>query len=108
MNATIMNAALALVAEVKANGIDTILLRKEAEDSLACISTKCRETDEELAKVVINRIPEKYRDHVIGFKNEGGSEYSMVLDKEAQEKFDKNLKEYYRNKSEWCAKYGCN
>lgn len=107
MNATIKNAALALVAEVKANGIETILLRKEAEDSLACISVKCRETDEELAEVIINRIPEKYRDHVIGFKYEDRS-YSMVMDKEAQEKFDKALREYYHNKAEWCARYGCN
>lgn len=104
-----------MVESAKAQGMESFNLEVEAKDSVAVISTAVAEQNPER---VYNRIDEQYRDKVIGFepvmchfygryKPASFSHFKMVLEKEAQKRFDEEKANYYDAKARWCSKYGC-
>lgn len=115
MNARVKNAIVALVKEVTANNVNQIFLQYNVSDSLAWITFKETDTEEDKVEKIARRILERYYDTLIGFKLQDDEwnkkykdHYEMVLEGEAQKEFDESLRNYYDNKAAWCAKYGSN
>lgn len=59
---------------------------------------------------ILERLPEKYRDHLVTLKHDAWISYSYVpvFDTDTQEVWDKALSDFYNAKQAWCDKYGCN
>lgn len=84
-----------------------ILLKGETEDTFF--------TDENITRIV-NRIPEKYRSHMIGFRPKyvtyfvGVKSFGYavpVFEGEWDKMFWDERRAYIDKKAEWCSKYGC-
>ena len=58
---------------------------------------------------ILERLPEKYRDHLVTLKHTNWIYYSYepVFDTDTQAIWDKALGTFYKAKQEWCDKYGC-
>ena len=58
---------------------------------------------------IIERLPEKYRDHLVTLRHENWISYSYVpvFDTDTQAMWDKELSDFYDAKQAWCDKYGC-
>ena len=58
---------------------------------------------------ILERLPEKYRDHLVTLKHDAWISYSYVpvFDTDTQAMWDKELDTFYKAKQEWCDKYGC-
>lgn len=58
---------------------------------------------------ILERLPEKYRDHLVTIKHDDWVSYSYVpvFDTDTQAMWDKALDTFYKAKQEWCDKYGC-
>ena len=91
-------------------------LKTNSDDSVSVIYVK--DNSEESVNKVYNRISEKYRDHVIGFKPRmyhfygpnkpaSFSHWELEFEPEYQEKFYSAMEAYNKAKQEWCDKYGC-
>lgn len=91
-------------------------LKTNSDDSVSVIYVK--DNSEESVNKVYNRISEKYRDHVIGFKPRmyhfygpnkpaSFSHWELEFEPEYQEKFYSAMERYNKAKQEWCDKYGC-
>lgn len=62
--------------------------------------------DSSLAEELYNKVPEKYRNHLINVKNKGNG-YSIVLEEPYQTQFNEEQQKYFNRKQEWCNKHGC-
>lgn len=62
--------------------------------------------DSSLAEELYNKVPEKYRNHLISIKNKGNG-YSIVLEEPYQTQFNEEQQKYFNRKQEWCNKHGC-
>ena len=58
---------------------------------------------------ILERLPEKYRDHLVTLKHDNWISYSYepVFDTDTQAMWDKELSDFYDAKQAWCDKYGC-
>jgi hypothetical protein len=58
---------------------------------------------------ILERLPEKYRDHLVTIKHDDWVSYSYVpvFDTDTQAIWDKELSDFYDAKQAWCDKYGC-
>ena len=58
---------------------------------------------------IIERLPEKYRDHLVTLRHDAWVSYSYVpvFDTDTQAEWDKAVSDYIKAKQEWCDKYGC-
>ena len=58
---------------------------------------------------ILERLPEKYRDHLVTLKHTNWIYYSYepVFDTDTQAIWDKALDTFYKAKQEWCDEYGC-
>ena len=58
---------------------------------------------------ILERLPEKYRDHLVTLKHDAWISYSYVpvFDTNTQAMWDKELSDFYDAKQAWCDKYGC-
>ena len=58
---------------------------------------------------ILERLPEKYRDHLVTLKHDAWISYSYVpvFDTDTQAMWDKELSDFYDAKQAWCDKYGC-
>ena len=58
---------------------------------------------------ILERLPEKYRDHLVTLKHDTWISYSYVpvFDTDTQAMWDKELDTFYKAKQAWCDKYGC-
>lgn len=88
-----------------------ISVRVKPEDSVALI--RISDNIEETIERIYKRIHEKYRDHVIGYKesyyHDGVfSHWELVLDAEYQKMFDAETAAYYNDKASWIARFGSN
>lgn len=95
---------------------DRMQLKANPDDSVAIIYIK--DNSAESVDKVYNRINEKYRDHVVGFKARmyhyygpnkpaSFSHWELEFEPEYQEKFYSAMERYNKAKQEWCDKYGC-
>ena len=86
-------------------------------DGLKYIYVKIRPDDsstrfnlgDDLAEMIVDDLPEKYREHLVTIRHDGlwDASYVPVFDSDTQAMWDTELSEYIRNKAEWCEKYGC-
>lgn len=110
----IMQAKETIKKMIEANlkgGEKSLLVKVKPEDSIAHISI----TDdiEDSVERIYKRIPEKYRDHVIGFKKcyyKDGSfcNFGLIFAEEYQKMFDAEMDAYYHDKASWIARFGSN
>jgi len=58
---------------------------------------------------ILERLPEKYRDHLVTLRHDAWVSYSYVpvFDTDTQEVWDKAVSDYCDAKQAWCDKYGC-
>lgn len=58
------------------------------------------------AQKIIDSLPEKYKDHLIGVKDDD-REVAPIFEEPYQEMWDKEREDYFTRKGEWCSKHGC-
>lgn len=104
-----------MVESAKGQEMKVFSLEVKAEDSVAVFSTVIVEQNPEQ---VYNTIDEQYRDKVVGFEpvmyrsyteqdSARISYFRMVLEEEAQKRFDEEKESYINAKARWCSKFGC-
>ena len=100
--------------EIKPNGLSEdgthIMVKVTTDDS----SWQCNLVDREgnpidYVEHILERLPEKYRDHLVTLRHDNWVSYSYepVFDTDTQAMWDKELSDFYKAKQEWCDKYGC-
>ena len=99
---------------IKENGLSEdgthIMVKTTTDDS----SWQCNLVDRdgnpiEYVERILERLPEKYRDHLVTLKHDNWISYSYVpvFDTDTQTVWDDALETFYKAKQEWCDKYGC-
>ena len=99
---------------IKENGLSEdgthIMVKVTCDDS----SWQCNLVDREGNQIdyverILERLPEKYRDHLVTLKHDNWISYSYepVFDTDTQAMWDKELDTFYKAKQAWCDKYGC-
>jgi hypothetical protein len=100
--------------EIKPNGLSEdgthICVKVTTDDS----SWQCNLVDKDgnpidYVERILERLPEKYRDHLVTLKHDNWISYSYVpvFDTDTQAMWDKELSDFYDAKQAWCDKYGC-
>lgn len=100
--------------EIKPNGLSEdgthIMVKVTTGDS----SWQCNLVDREWNPIdyverILERLPEKYRDHLVTIKHDTWISYSYVpvFDTDTQAIWDKELSDFYDAKQAWCDRYGC-
>ena len=100
--------------EIKPNGLSNdgthIMVKVSCDDS----SWQCNLVDRDGNQIdyverILERLPEKYRDHLVTLKHDNWVSYSYVpvFDTDTQEVWDKAVSYYIKAKQAWCDKYGC-
>ena len=100
--------------EIKPNGLSEdgthIMVKVTCDDS----SWQCNLVDRDgnpidYVERILERLPEKYRDHLVTLKHNDWVSYSYVpvFDTDTQAIWDKEIDVFYKAKQEWCDKYGC-
>lgn len=58
---------------------------------------------------ILEKLPEKYRDHLVTLRHDNWVYYSYVpvFDTDMQAVWNKEQDDYIADKAAWCAKYGC-
>ena len=100
--------------EIKPNGLSedsTHIMVKVTTDDY---SWQCDLVDREgnpidYVERILERLPEKYRDHLVTIKHDTWISYSYVpvFDTDAQAMWDKEFSDFCAAKQAWCDKYGC-
>lgn len=87
-----------------------IMVKTTTDDS----SWKCSIVDRDgnpidYVERILEHLPEKYRDHLVTLKHDNWISYSYVpvFDTDTQTVWDDALEIFYKEKQEWCDKYGC-
>jgi hypothetical protein len=99
---------------IKENGLSEdgtyIMVKVSTDDS----SWQCNLVDRdgnpiEYVERILERLPEKYRDHLVTLKHDNWISYSYVpvFDTDTQTVWDDALETFCKAKQEWCDKYGC-
>lgn len=99
---------------IKENGLSEdgtyIMVKVTCDDS----SWQCNLVDRDGNSIdyverILERLPEKYRDHLVTLKHDTWISYSYepVFDTDTQAMWDKELSNFYDKKQAWCDKYGC-
>ena len=100
--------------KIKENGLSEdgkyIMVKVTTDDS----SWQCNLVDRDgnpidYVERILERLPEKYRDHLVTLKHDNWISYSYVpvFDTDTQAMWNKELDTFYKAKQEWCDKYGC-
>lgn len=100
--------------KIKENGLSEngthIMVKIRPDDS----SWQCDLVDRDGNKIdyverIIERLPEKYRDHLVTLKHDNWVYYSYVpvFDTDTQKVWDKAVSDFCDAKQAWCDKYGC-
>ena len=100
--------------EIKPNGLSEdakyIMVKVTTNDS----SWQCNLVDKDgnpidYVERILERLPEKYRGHLVTLKHSDWVYYSYVpvFDTDTQAMWDKELSDFYDAKQAWCDKYGC-
>lgn len=86
------------------NGVKVIFVQIVPDDSFR----QCILTDDYVDRI-LEWLPEKYREHLVTLCHSDWVHYSYnpVFDTDTQKMWDEEYKKYIADKSEWCAKYGC-
>ena len=103
--------------EIKPNGLSEdgtyIMVQTRCDDSSSKIRLKwCNNgvyENIDFVEEILNRMPEKYRDHLVTLKHDDWVYYSYVpvFDTDTQAIWDDALETFYKAKQEWCDRYGC-
>ena len=100
--------------EIKPNGLSEdrthIMVKVACDDS----SWQCDLVDRDgnlidYVERILERLPEKYREHLVTLKHDNWVYYSYVpvFETDTQAMWDNELETFYKAKQEWCDKYGC-
>ena len=100
--------------KIKENGLSEdgthIMVKVTTDDS----SWQCNLVDRDgnpidYVERILERLPEKYRDHLVTLKHDDWVYYSYVpvFDTDTQAEWNKELETFYKAKQEWCDRYGC-
>ena len=103
--------------EIKPSGLSEdgtyIMMQTKPEDSSSQIRLKWRNNgvyeDIDFVEEILKRMPEKYRDHLVTIKHDNWISYSYapVFDTDTQAIWNNELKVFFKEKQEWCDRYGC-
>lgn len=99
--------------EIKPNGLSEdgthICVKCKPEDSSSTIWIKRNDKDVDFVQEILERMPEKYREHLVTLKHDDWVYYSYVpvFDTDTQAMWDKELETFYKDKQAWCDRYGC-
>ena len=99
---------------IKENGLSEdgkyIMVKIRPDDS----SWQCNLVDRDgnpidYVERILERLPEKYRDHLVTLKHDNWISYSYVpvFDTDTQTVWDDALETFCKAKQAWCDKYGC-
>ena len=99
---------------IKENGLSEdgthIMVKTTTDDS----SWQCNLVDRDgnpidYVERILERLPEKYRDHLVTLKHDNWISYSYVpvFDTDTQTVWDDALETFCDAKQAWCDKYGC-
>ena len=99
---------------IKENGLSEdgthIMVKVTCDDS----SWQCNMVDRDgnpidYVERILERLPERYRDHLVTLKHDNWISYSYepVFDTDTQAIWDKELDTFYKAKQAWCDRYGC-
>ena len=99
---------------IKENGLSEdgthIMVKTTTDDS----SWQCNLVDRDgnpidYVERILERLPEKYRDHLVTLKHDNWISYSYVpvFDTDTQTVWDDALETFCKAKQAWCDKYGC-
>lgn len=107
-------------AAEKINRLTSMRVMVEPVDSCTYISLKGETEDtfftDANITLIINRIPEKYRSHLIGFRPEYANYFTgvksfgnavPVFEGDWDKMFWDEYHDYINKKAAWCSKYGC-
>ena len=100
--------------KIKENGLSEdgthIMVKVTTDDS----SWQCNLVDRDCNPIdyverILERLPEKYRDHLVTLKHDNWISYSYVpvFDTDTQAMWNKEVSDYITRKQEWCDRYGC-
>ena len=79
------------------------------DSSWQCSLVEWNGTPVDYVELILQNLPEKYRDHLVTIKHDDWVSYSYVpvFDTDTQAIWDKALETFYKAKQAWCDKYGC-
>lgn len=100
--------------DVRINGLSEngkyIMVKVTTDDS----SWQCNLVDSDgnpidYVERILERLPEKYRDHLVTLRHDAWVSYSYVpvFDTDTQAMWDEEYESYIDAKQKWCDKYGC-
>ena len=90
-----------------------IMVKTRCDDTSSQIRLKWRNNgvyeDIDFVEEILERMPEKYRNHLVTIKHDTWISYSYVpvFDTDTQAIWDKALDTFYKAKQAWCDRYGC-
>lgn len=87
-----------------------IMVQIETTDSSwHCNIEGCDGNKIDYVERILERLPERYRDHLVTLRHDTWISYSYVpvFDTDTQKEWDESVKDYCDAKAEWCRKYGC-
>lgn len=86
------------------NGAKIIFVKIEPDDSYRQFVL-----NDDFVDRLLESLPEKYRDKLVTLRHSDWVYYSYypVFDTDTQAVWDEEYDKYLADKSEWCAKYGC-
>ena len=100
--------------EIRPNGLSEdgkyIMMKIRPDDSSwQCNLVEWNGTPVDYVELILQNLPEKYRDHLVTIKHDDWVSYSYVpvFDTDTQAEWDNALETYCNAKQEWCDRYGC-
>lgn len=86
--------------ETYPNGMFYVQVRPD--DCVTQFNVNC----ENCVEKIMNNIPTKYRDKVLGLKKDKYKDYTPVFDDATQREWNEEYDNYISRKAAWCQKYG--
>lgn len=86
--------------ETYPNGMFYVQVRPD--DSVTQFNVNC----ENCIEKIMNKIPTKYQDKVLGLKKDKYGDYTPVFDEQTQMEWNTEYKNYISRKAAWCQKHG--
>ena len=99
--------------DVKPNGLSEdgkyVMVKTRTDDTSSQINLEWNGEKLDIVEEILERLPEKYRDHLVTIQHDTWISYSYdpVFDTDTQAIWNKAVSDYIKAKQEWCDKYGC-
>lgn len=100
--------------QIRPNGLSEdgtyIMLKIRPDDSSWQCNLKNKDGGEiDFVSNILEKLPEKYRDHLVTIVHDTWVSYSYVpvFDTDIQAIWDKELDDYIERKAAWCTEHGC-